>query len=77
MNLSIKKRKGSPDFVLGSGGVKYEDLADYMNEKGYINFDLLKGKKGGYYIKISDYGINKENKESNNSNNAEEEIIPF
>lgn len=77
MNLSIKKRKGSPDFVLGSGGVKYEDLADYMNEKGYINFDLLKGKEGGYYIKISDYGINKEKKESNNSNNAEEEIIPF
>lgn len=62
MNISLKKRAGSPDFVLGSGGVKYEDLADYMNEKGYVNFDLLKGKEGGYYLKVSEFLTKRENK---------------
>ena len=70
MNISLKKREGSPDFVIGSGGIKYEDLKGYVNAKGYVNFDVLKGKEGGFYIKISEYGINKED------NNAQE-VIPF
>lgn len=58
MNISIKKRDGSPDFVLGSFGVKYEDLLPYMNKNGYVNFDILKGKnEGSMYIKISEYGL--------------------
>ncbi len=66
MNISIKKREGSPDFVIGSGGFKYDELKNYVNSKGYVNFDVLKGKEDGIYIKISEYGLNKE-----------EEVIPF
>lgn len=68
MNITLRKREGSPDFVLGSGGFKPESLKDYVNSKGYINFDLLKGKEGGYYLKISDYDTPAAIKE---------EIIPF
>lgn len=77
MNISLRKRDGSPDFVLGSGGVKYEALADFMNERGYVNFDLLKGKEGGYYIKVSDYGLNKQTEKSNNEREITDEVIPF
>ena len=70
MNISIKKRDKSPDFVLGSGGFKPEDLKEYINSKGYINFDLLKGKESGYYLKISDYDTPAANKK-------EDEVIPF
>lgn len=73
MNISLYKREGSPDFVLGSGGVKYEDLKAFVNSKGYVNFDLLKGKEGGFYIKVSDFGISKE---SNNAK-ADDEVILF
>ena len=64
MNISIKKREGSPDFVIGSGGFKYEDLKPFVNAKGYVNFDVLTGKKGGYFIKISDYGIEKKSEDT-------------
>ena len=72
MNIFFHKREGSPDFALGSGGVKYEELADYINEKGYVNFDLRKGREGGYYIKVSEYGINKPVKAE-----TTDEEIPF
>lgn len=54
---TIKKRENAPDFVFGSFGYKLEDLKEYVNDKGYINFDILAGKEGGYYVKVSDYGI--------------------
>ena len=73
MNISLKKREGSPDFVIGSGGVKYEDLKAFVNSKGYVNFDLLKGKEDGFYIKISDFGIKKEE----NNAKVDDEVIPF
>lgn len=56
--FTIKKRQGAPDFVLGSFGFKLEDIEQYQNEKGYINFDILTGKESGYYIKVSEYGVN-------------------
>lgn len=71
MNISLRKREGSPDFVIGSGGVKYEYLKDFVNSNGYVNFDLLKGKDDGYYIKLSDYGIKK------NTKGEGDEFIPF
>ena len=61
--ISIKKRENSPDFVLGSFGFKYEDLKPFVNPKGYVNCDILKGKEGGMYIKISDYGVTVGNEE--------------
>lgn len=57
MNLSVKKREGSPDFVLGSFGCKYDTLKPFVNKNGWVNFDILKGKENGYYIKVSDYGL--------------------
>ena len=67
MNITVKKRENAPDFVLGHFGVKYEDLKPFVNDKGYINGDVLAGKEGGIYIKISDYGIKK----------SDDEEIPF
>ena len=55
--FNIKKRENAPDFVFGSFGCKLNELKDFVNDKGYVNFDILKGKEGGYYVKISDYGI--------------------
>lgn len=55
--FTIKKRNNAPDFVFGSFGCKLEDLKAYVNDKGYVNFDILAGKEGGYYVKVSDYGI--------------------
>lgn len=54
MNIAIKKREGSPDFVLGSFGLKLDDLKQYVNSKGYVNFDILKGQYGNY-IKVNEY----------------------
>lgn len=54
MNIPIKKREGSPDFVLGSFGLKLDDLKQYVNDKGYVNFDILKGQYGNY-IKVNEY----------------------
>ena len=60
MNINIKKRDGSPDFVVGSFGLKYTDLKPFVNQNGYVNFDILKGKTEGMYVKVSDYGLTKE-----------------
>ena len=55
--FTISKRENAPDFVWGSFGCKPEDIKDFVNAKGYINFDILRGKEGGYYAKVSDYGL--------------------
>ena len=57
--FNIKKRENSPDFVVGSFGCKFGDLEPFVNSKGYINFDILKGKEGGMYVKINEYGLDK------------------
>ena len=59
LTASITKRQGAPDFVIGSFGFKAEELVNYCNSKGYINFDILKGKESGNYVKVSDYGVSK------------------
>lgn len=57
LTATVNKRPNSPDFVIGSFGFKAEDLVNYCNSKGYINFDILKGKESGEYVKVSDYGV--------------------
>lgn len=64
--FNIKRRENAPDFVIGSFGFKLEEIEQYQNAKGYVNFDILESKKGEQYIKINEYGLKK----------AEEEI-PF
>ena len=81
MNLNVKKRQGSPDFVLGSFGCKFGDLEAFVNAKGYINFDLLKGKEeGSMYVKVSEYGLDKPEKTEKSVvtiGDITEDIIPF
>lgn len=80
-SATIKKRENAPDFVWGSFGYKLEDLKEYVNEKGYINFDILAGKEGGYYVKVSDYGLKKDTTDTVVHNQDvlkfDEENIPF
>lgn len=56
--FNIKKRQNAPDFVVGSFGFKLEEIEQYQNTKGYVNFDILKGKEDGFYVKVSEYGVN-------------------
>lgn len=70
--FNIKKRDNAPDFVVGSFGCKLGDLEPFVNSKGYINFDILKGKENGMYVKINEYGLN--NKEENVTSISDDEI---
>lgn len=65
---TIKRREGAPEFLFGGFGFPIETLKEFVNSKGYVNFDILSGKEGGYYAKISDYGV------SDGGNNEE---LPF
>lgn len=72
MNISVKKREKSPDYVLGSFGFRLEEIKQYVNQKGWVNGEVLKAKDGnGVYIKISSYGLD------NNNIAVSEEEIPF
>ena len=82
MNMNVKKRQGSPDSVLGSFGCKFGDLEAFVNSKGYINFDLLKGKEANtMYVKVSEYGLDKEQvgeeKKITKISEMTQEEIPF
>lgn len=53
---TIKRRDNAPAFVFGSFGYKYSDLKEFVNDKGYINFDILSSKDGeNYYVKVNDF----------------------
>ena len=82
MNMNVRKREKSPDFVVGSFGCKFGDLEAFVNSKGYINFDLLKGKEEGtLYVKVSEYGLDKEQvgeeKKITKISEMTQEEIPF
>lgn len=71
-SIQIKKREGSPDFIVGSFGFKYDEGKSFVNNKGYINFDIFKGKDGSNdYIKVSTYGVEIDTVETS------QEEIPF
>jgi hypothetical protein len=77
LTSTVTKRQGSPDFVIGSFGFKAEDLVNYCNSKGYINFDILKGKESGQYVKVSDYGVEETKTEPQELMKFDDEEIPF
>jgi hypothetical protein len=56
-------------------GINVSDFCDnnLMNERGWINFDIKKGKSGKWYAEINNYGKN----DNNNQENFNEEEIPF
>lgn len=78
LTATVNKRPNSPDFVIGSFGFKAEDLVNYCNSKGYINFDILKGKESGEYVKVSDYGVEEVSKtDTQEIMKFDDEEIPF
>ena len=78
LTATVNKRPNSPDFVIGSFGFKAEDLVNYCNSKGYINFDILKGKESGEYVKVSDYGVEEVSKtDTQDIMKFDDEEIPF
>lgn len=81
MNMNVKKREKSPDFVVGSFGCKFDDLEAFVNSKGWLNFDLLKGKEPNtLYVKVSEYGLDKEQvgeEKVTKIGNLTDEEIPF
>ena len=54
--LFVKKREGSPDFVLGQISIKREDLITELQgmSEEWLNLDILKEKEGsGIYSKLN------------------------
>lgn len=53
-----KPREGSPEFVRARISIKAEDavawIKEVVNEKGYVNIDVLNGEKG-LYLKHNDW----------------------
>ena len=62
-SFNIKRSETAPDFVIGQFGCKYDELKPYVNNKGWINFDILENKKGEKYVKINTYNLNKDDDE--------------
>lgn len=73
--ITIKKNDGKrPEWIYGTFGFKYSEGAEHVNNKGYINFDICKGKEGGYYIKVNDF---RPNPKAEMSEQVVDDIIPF
>ena len=57
-------RQGAPDYVKGKVSIKGEVaipwIQEKMNEKGYVNLDLLENKEGELYLKVNDWKPNGE-----------------
>lgn len=53
-----KAREGAPEFVRASISIKAEDaiawIKEVVNDKGYVNIDVLNGEKG-LYLKHNDW----------------------
>jgi len=47
-----KPRESAPDFILGSISVKLDDFmsfaGEHVNQKGYVNMDILEGREKPY-----------------------------
>lgn len=72
-------RENAPSFVVGSISFKVDDfvafLHTYVNEKGYVNIDLLKGKEGKFNAVLNEYGLKK--KEEVKEEAPKDDSLPF
>lgn len=72
-----KPREGSPEFVRARISIKAEDaitwIKEVVNEKGYVNIDVLNGEKG-LYLKHNDW---KPVSQENTDDSIPPEAIPF
>ena len=56
----FNKHASSPDFVIGSLGIKVDEAIEWMKqqkqkENGFINVDIKKGQTGKYYLELNEY----------------------
>ena len=62
----LNTREIQPGFVIGQIAIKMEDFLetykDFVDEKGYLRLDILKGKEDKPYLKTNTYFIDKQNK---------------
>ena len=59
-----KKHENAPDFVRGKISIKVDDFLNWINDsphlindKGYMNFQMLTGGKEGIYLQLDTYGL--------------------
>jgi len=56
--LFVKKREGSPDFVISEIGFRVDEFKQYLdthNKNGYVNVDILLSKANKLYAKLNDF----------------------
>lgn len=54
-------------------GINITEFCDNnkMNDRGWVNFDIKKGKSGNWYAELNTYG------QKTNNDNSDEEIVQF
>ena len=62
----FNRRENSPDFVVGSLGIKVAEAVAWIQqqkqkENGFINLDIKKSQKGTYYLELNEYEARNEN----------------
>lgn len=69
------KHKDTQYGVILKCGINITEFCDNnkMNDKGWVNFDIKKGKSGNWYAELNTYGQNFEG----NNENSDEEIVQF
>lgn len=71
---TVKRTDKTPDWVILKFGIKIEDAKQFINDKGYLNIQVLKSKAGNPYAAIDDY---KSEKKDENKEQPNDEEIPF
>lgn len=73
--LSLKSKETQYGEIIKLG-INYEKftefLAKYVNERGYVNIDLKKGKSGNWYSELNTY-----NSSSSTTQQEDEPIVEF
>lgn len=52
----FERRENAPDFVIGRLSVKVNKVKDFLdahvNDRGYVNLNILRSKDGGAYMEL-------------------------
>lgn len=52
---TTKRTDKTPEWVVLKFGIKIDDVKQFINDKGYLNIQVLKSKAGNVYAAIDDY----------------------
>lgn len=65
--FSFERRDNAPDFVVGRlsvhAGKAMSFLQDKRNERGWVNINILRSQKGGYYCELDTWQPKQQNGE--------------